>query len=213
VEPSKARLVAVRVPREPVGAVIVLHGGGSRPGSMRVSPAQLSVVRMIPVARAIARAGGGRLAVYRLLNSFRGWDSRHTPVQDAEWALCEVRDRLGAVPVCLVGHSMGGRAAVLTAGHSAVVGVVALAAWVRQDDAVDPAGTPLLFVHGSIDRVAPLGRVVALARRLNRVTRVRVEVVEGGKHAMLTGHRQFTAACTAFVTEVLPVPSPADRRR
>ncbi|WP_438949092.1 LLM class flavin-dependent oxidoreductase, partial [Streptomyces harbinensis] len=37
--------------------------------------------------------------------------------------------RLGPVPVVLVGHSMGGRAALRAAGHPAVTGVVALAPW------------------------------------------------------------------------------------
>ncbi len=37
-----------------------------------------------------------RLAVFRLLNSRRGWDTRHTPVHDARWALDQVAERLGA---------------------------------------------------------------------------------------------------------------------
>ena len=67
------RLIDVAVPSEPAGAVIVLHGGASRRESMMVSPTQLSVLRMIPIAKRIARAGRGRLAVSRLLNSRRGW--------------------------------------------------------------------------------------------------------------------------------------------
>jgi len=74
-----ARLVPVRTPRDPEGVVIVLHGGASRGDRMMVSPAQLSVLRMVPVARRIARAGRSRLAVHRLLNSHRGWDSQTTP--------------------------------------------------------------------------------------------------------------------------------------
>ena len=53
----------------------MLHGGGSRRGNMMVSPTQLSVLRMIPIATRIVHAGHGRLAVFRLLNSVRGWDS------------------------------------------------------------------------------------------------------------------------------------------
>ena len=76
-------VVAVQAGRDPRaarprGVVLVLHGGAGR-GSRRVSPAQLSVLRMVPVAGRIARAGTGRLAVYRLLNSHRGWDSRRRP--------------------------------------------------------------------------------------------------------------------------------------
>ena len=38
--------------------MLVLHGGASRRAGMMVSPTQLSVLRMIPIARRIARAGG-----------------------------------------------------------------------------------------------------------------------------------------------------------
>jgi hypothetical protein len=48
---------------------------------------------MVPVARRVARDGG--LAVYRLLNSRRGWDATHTPVQDVRWALEQIRESLG----------------------------------------------------------------------------------------------------------------------
>jgi hypothetical protein len=68
----EARLIATSVPKDPEGVVLVLHGGGSRRRRMMVSPAQLSVLRMVPIARRAARAGKGRLAVYRLLNSVRG---------------------------------------------------------------------------------------------------------------------------------------------
>jgi hypothetical protein len=103
------RLIEVSVPRNPEAAALVLHGGASRRENMMVSPTQLSVLRMIPIARRIARAGKGRIAVYRLLNSRRGWDTRHTPVHDANWAL----DQMPDLPTCLVGHSLGGRAAIL----------------------------------------------------------------------------------------------------
>ena len=66
------KLIDVARPDRPAGAVLVLHGGASRRENMMVSPTQLSVLRMIPIARSIARAGRGRLAVFRLLNSRRG---------------------------------------------------------------------------------------------------------------------------------------------
>lgn len=67
----------------------------------------------------IARAGRGRLAVFRLLNSIRGRDTRRTPLDDVAWALAELGERRGdELPVCLVGHSLGGRAAILSAGRA-----------------------------------------------------------------------------------------------
>ena len=84
------RLLPVGTARQARGVVLVLHGGASRRENMAVSPAQLSVLRTIPIARRIAREGGGELAVFRLLNSRRGWATEHTPVDDVRWALEQI---------------------------------------------------------------------------------------------------------------------------
>jgi alpha-beta hydrolase superfamily lysophospholipase len=192
---ASARLIDVAIPAEPEGIVLLLHGGGSRGAPVRVSPTQLSVLRMIPIAQRVARAGRGRLAVLRLLNTWRGWDSSHTPVSDLAWALGQLEDRFGpGLPVCLIGHSLGGRAALLAAGDPRVRGVVALAPWVYPDDAPrgpDVAGTPVLIIHGEEDRVASMARSRALADRLEQRTDVSFVSVPGGKHAMLTHRDAF----------------------
>ena len=133
---TSPRLIAVREPDHPDAAVIVLHGGAQRRERTMVSPSQLSVVRMIPIAKRIARAGQGRLAVYRLLNSWRGWDSEHTPLDDAAWAMRQVHERHPGLPFGLVGHSLGGRAALLAAAADDVRCVVALNPWVYPSDGV-----------------------------------------------------------------------------
>ena len=139
VRPVTARLITTR--DVVIGRVVlVLHGGAARPGQAMVSPAQLSVLRMIPVARRIARAGRGRSAVHRLLNSSRGWETSHTPVMDAAWALGELRERYGERPVALVGHSLGGRAALLAGDQPDVRAVVALNPWLYGDESVDLRG-------------------------------------------------------------------------
>ena len=186
------KLIDVHVPGDAQGAVLVLHGGAARRGDMRVSPTQLSVLRMIPIAKRIARAGRDRLAVYRLLNSRRGWDAHHTPVDDARWALRQ----LDGLPVCLVGHSLGGRAAILAAPqvHSAV----ALNPWVYPDDG-RRSDSEVLIVHGDQDRVARPERALAVARRIG----ARVEIVEGGKHAMLARHEAFSGAAADFAVQTL----------
>ena len=203
------KLIETARPADAAGAVIVLHGGASRRENMMVSPAQLSVLRMIPIARRIARAGRGRLAVFRLLNSRRGWDTHHTPVRDVAWALERVGELLDpSLPVCLVGHSLGGRAALMAAGAPQVRGAVALAPWVLPtDDPPELDGGPLLIVHGDGDRVASPQRSAALAERLRRRGQpVEFVVVPGGKHAMLSHHREFTGPAARFATEVLRVP-------
>ena len=59
-------------PAGPAGVVLMLHGGASRRANVMVSPAQLSVLLMIPIARRIARIAPQRLAVFRVLNPRRG---------------------------------------------------------------------------------------------------------------------------------------------
>ena len=202
---TQPKLIEVTAPKRPTGAVLVLHGGASRRGEAMVSPTQLSVLRMIPIAARIARAGKGRLAVFRLLNSVRGWDSKHTPVDDARWAMGEVSDRFGTdVKVCLVGHSLGGRAALLAAGEPTVRSAVALAPWVYPGDApTGLAGREILIVHGSQDRIAPPANSAAVARAIARTTSVGYITVAGGKHAMLKHHRTFDGLAAQFAVATL----------
>lgn len=200
---AQPRLVPVSTPRSPEAAVLVLHGGASRGDRMMVSPTQLSVVRMIPTARAVARAGRGRLAVYRLLNSYRGWDAEHTPVADSAWAMAQVREQLGELPFGLVGHSLGGRAALLAGELEGVESVVALNPWVYPTDTADLTGRRVLIVHGTSDRIASIGRAENVARYLSRTAEVEFVRVAGGKHAMLRHAREFDGRAAAFTAEAL----------
>jgi dienelactone hydrolase len=168
-----------------------------------VSPTQLSVLRMIPVAHRIASAGVGRLAVFRLLNSYRGWDASHTPLDDVAWALGQVRERFGHLPACLVGHSLGGRAALLAGGAEEVRSVVALNPWVYPTDAPDLSGRRVLFVHGTADRIADPGRAEAVARRIGRTADVEFVAVPEGRHAMLRHGSAFERAAADFATATL----------
>lgn len=186
------RLLIVREPRGAQAAVVVLHGGASRGDDAVVSPVQPSVLRMVPIAWYLARRGRGRHAVYRLLNSGRGWGSGRSPVDDARWAVDEVCARLApGTPVVLVGHSLGGRAALLAADHPAVRGVVALNAWVLPSDVVQVRDRRVLLVHGTDDRIASPERALALAERLRKATDVSFVAVRRARHAMLRRHRVF----------------------
>lgn len=200
---TAARLVPVRTPSAPEGVVVVLHGGASRGQQVAVSPTQLSVLRMVPVALRIAHAGGSRLAVHRLLNSHRGWETSATPVTDVAWALDRVADQHGDVPVALVGHSLGGRAALMAGDHPRVASVVALNPWVLPTDRVDLAGRRVLVVHGTDDRVAAPSRSAELVRRLSTSTSVGYISVAGARHAMLRHGRTFEAYAAEFVTATL----------
>jgi dienelactone hydrolase len=203
------RLIDVATPEDPSGVALVLHGGASRRDDPMVSPTQLSVLRMVPIASRIARATRGGVAVYRLLNSRRGWDTEHTPVQDVAWAMAQIAERHGdARPTCLVGHSLGGRAALLSAGRPEVTGVCALAPWVYPSDLPDGLdGQRILIVHGDRDRVADPDRSAQLARRISRQANERARVayvtVSGGKHSMLHRHRVFDGLAAEFAATIL----------
>ena len=195
------RLIETAAPQDPAGAVLVLHGGASRRGEAAVSPTQLSVVRMIPIAARVARESGGRLAVFRLLNTHRGWDSQHTPVQDVQWALEQMRQRFGdQLPIALIGHSLGGRAALLSAGAEGVRSVVALAPWVYPNDAtgLDATGRRILFVHGARDRVAKASSSAAVAATMSRTAEVGFVTITDGKHAMLRHGSEFERLASDF---------------
>ena len=198
-----ARLMTTRAPRSPEGLVLVLHGGAARRDRPAVSPTQLSVLRMVPIARRLARAGRGRLDVVRLLNSVRGWDTRHTPVEDVRWALEQLGSDYEGLPTCLVGHSLGGRAALLAGDRPEVSSVVALNPWVRPEDRVDLSGRQVLVVHGTEDRVADPGRSAAMTKALARTTQAGYLRVTGGEHAMLRHRSVFEGAATDFVRATL----------
>jgi alpha-beta hydrolase superfamily lysophospholipase len=195
--------VPVHEPRSADGVVLVLHGGASRGDGVRVSPTQLSVIRMIATARACARVSRGRLAVYRLLNTYRGWDTTHTPVADCDWAIEEVATRFPGAPVGLVGHSLGGRAALVAGDNAAVRSVAVLNPWLYPADDPDLSGRPVLFVHGGRDRVASIDKAEAVARRVARRTSVGFIRIPDGKHAMLRHGSAYDRYAASFTAAVL----------
>jgi alpha-beta hydrolase superfamily lysophospholipase len=195
------------VPDDPLGVVLVLHGGAER-GRMPVAWWRLPVLRMAPFATVITRRARDDLAVLRLKNRVRGWNgSRQDPVHDARWALDRIRRTLPGVPIVLVGHSMGGRVALRLCGEPGVAGVVALAPWVESDVRQPRPGIPVLLVHGSADRITDPRRTAILAKRLSDngvdVTHV---VVEGGNHAMLRDPARWHDTVADFVSDVLLAP-------
>jgi alpha-beta hydrolase superfamily lysophospholipase len=182
--------------------VLVMHGGASRGAGVRVSPTQLSVLRMVPTARAVAGASK-HLAVYRLLNTYRGWDESRTPVQDADAAIAVLQERHPDLPVGLVGHSLGGRAALETGDSEHVRSVVALNPWVYPTDDFDLSGRRVLVVHGGQDRIASPQRSEQVVRRVARRTSVGLVWIPEGKHAMLRHGGEFDRCAAEFTAAVL----------
>ncbi|OLR94075.1 alpha/beta hydrolase [Actinokineospora bangkokensis] len=188
------------------GAVLVLHGGRERSRG-RVTPLQLAHLRMVPFARDLHRHGARRgVAVHLLQNRYRGWNAPDLdPVQDARWALAELRRLHGRVPVVLVGHSMGGRVALRVADDDDVVAVVGLAPWCEPGEPVTHvAGRALLIAHGDRDRTTDPRLSLDFARRARAVTdRVVRFDVAGDGHAMLRRAGRWTRLTTDFALGAL----------
>jgi predicted esterase len=201
-----AALAPRRVPAEPRAAVLFLHGG--RADSTAASrPWHLAALRMKPFVRATAAAlADTSVALAEVRYRVRGWNGAAADaLRDTERALGELTDLVGEVPVVLVGHSMGGRAALAAAGAPQVRGVLALAPWCPPDEpAAHLRGTHVVLLHGDRDRVTDPGESVAYADRAREAgAEVDLRIVPGGDHAMLrdsaTWHRTATAAVLSLL--------------
>ena len=148
-----AELVRTWSAPRPRGVVLLLHGA-SRPGPTPAARWGPSALRMMPIAAATILTGLGRVTVLRLIRGSRGWTSgSSSAVGDTRWALEQIRQRYPNVPVALVGHSMGARAALHVADDPAVTVVIGLAPWItRSEPARLTAGQRVILLHGLSDR-------------------------------------------------------------
>ncbi|MEU6737539.1 alpha/beta fold hydrolase [Streptomyces physcomitrii] len=181
-------LVLWQQPAAPRAAVLVLHGGRAE-GRQTSRPWHTPGLRMRPLGGAAARRMPAEdLLVGRVRYRFRGWNGADAdPLRDARQALDELQALSGEVPVVLLGHSMGGRAALHAAGHPAVVGVVALAPWCPPEDPViQLRGRTTVILHGERDRVTDPALSRALAYRARAEgARAGVLLLRESDHAML----------------------------
>ena len=199
--------------QERVSAVALVLHGGSATSRQRTSRMQLSYLRMVPFARDLYRkAGADGLAVWLLRYRFRGWNAPELDaVQDARWALAEIRSRHPEVPVALVGHSLGGRVVLRVADDAAVRSVCALAPWTEPDEPVTQlTGRTVLIAHGDRERWTDPKLSYEYAVRAKQVTdRVCRFDVHGDTHAMLRRASEWTALVRGFVLgslEFAPMP-------
>ncbi|MCX5387376.1 alpha/beta fold hydrolase [Streptomyces sp. NBC_00083] len=167
-------------------AVITLHGG--RADSYQASrPWHLAALRMRPVLRAAASAVRlDETVLGQVRYRHRGWN-QEDPLQDACHALGELGELAGPVPVVLIGHSMGGRAALRAAAHPNVSGVVALAPWLPADEPTEHLrGKRAVVLHGDRDTVTSADASVDYVRRA-RAAQARADIVliRGSDHAMV----------------------------
>ena len=194
------------------GIVLVAHGGQVS-SSAPTSALQPAVLRMIPIGAAIRHALRGSGAVVRRPRfRVRGWNGAQvSPVGDLNRELNAIAAEFGPVPVVLVGHSMGARAAVRAAGHPAVSAVAGLAPWLPPGEpVVQLAGRTVLLAHGTSDGITSPAETWAFAKRARKVADVAIVEVRGADHAMLRRARLWHAIAAEFVRAAVGLP-PADR--
>jgi pimeloyl-ACP methyl ester carboxylesterase len=147
--------ISVFAPAGPAKAFVLVLPGGKQRDHRPLSRYALAALRMRPFVHSIRRrVPDSAVALVRYRH--RGWNDAD-PVDDVGFAYRTMRERYGPLPGILVGHSMGGRAALRAAGLPDVRGVVALAPWIPNGEPVAQlAGRTVVLLHGSRDlRTSP----------------------------------------------------------
>jgi len=203
------RLTTTPFPEDPDGIVVMLHGGAER-GDQPVGNYSLALRRTRRMFDSISGelvAGGAAVAMLRF--SFKGWTARPgaepSPVRDTRRAVAALHEEHPHLPIVLLGHSMGARAAAWAADSPGVGGVVGLAPWFPADDPVDAlAGKQLVAAHGSRDRITSAR---ASRRYVDRAAAVAEEArfVDMGAlgHYMLTGADRWNQVAVAECRGIL----------
>lgn len=182
--------------------VLVLHGGRAH-SHARAHRLRLAYLRMLALGRMLTGAGREHgVGVWMVRYRYRGWNGvAMDGLWDAEEALRHARQLHPTVPVVLLGHSMGARAALRAAGHPAVRAICGLAPWLEPTDPVEQLfDRTVLIVHGDQDRVTDprmsYSYAVSAKAITNRVCRFEVH---GDGHAMLRRRQDWRALVRRFV--------------
>ncbi|GAA6525072.1 alpha/beta hydrolase [Intrasporangium sp. DVR] len=183
------------------GAVALVMHGGAVDGREPNHPWSHNVARLVPFARALRKVPGP-LAVARLRFRYRGWNGAEaSPVEDARWALAQIRADYPDASIGLVGHSMGGRAALSVSDEDNVRLVVGLSTWIERGDRVPRDGQKTVLIHGDRDRITPLSAsrwvVEGLLADGHDATLIRVA---RGDHAMLVRAGLWSALVVDIVS-------------
>nr|WP_241176048.1 alpha/beta fold hydrolase [Modestobacter sp. KNN46-3] len=134
-----------------------------------------------------------------------GWNGEAADAyQDVRWAIGQLREQHGTdVPIVLVGHSMGGRAALRAGGEPSVTAVCALAPWTPPGEPVmHLGGQTVVILHGRGDRWVPPRLSAEFAVRARRAhARVARFTIVGG-HGMVRRSQRWHRFARDVVLEV-----------
>jgi dienelactone hydrolase len=195
---TRPRLDLVADPPGSRDLVVVAHGGQEHsleePHDWRHA-----ILRMWPFAAAARQAApDAQVALVRY--RYRGWNG------DQAHAAADMLQLLDAVPdhiarILLIGHSMGGRAAIATAGHRRVVGVLALAPWLPVDEPMRRLHDRLVVLaHGDLDHTVDPRLTAEFARNVRRAgVPVALFSADDEAHALLRRHGDWDELVRRFV--------------
>jgi dienelactone hydrolase len=149
----------------------------------------LSLVRMRAIEQFVADSTAGQgVSTYLVRYRVAGWNGMAADAYaDVCWGLDRIRAEHGAeVPIVVVGHSMGGRAALRAGGDEQVSAVCALAPWTPPGEPVAHLrGQTVAILHGRGDRWVPASLSAEFAGRAQEAgARVARFTVAGG-HSMV----------------------------
>jgi pimeloyl-ACP methyl ester carboxylesterase len=187
-------------PADAKAVALVMHGGAAQGRELNYAWSH-NVARLVPFAWSLAWSVPGPLAVARLRFGVRGWNgAERSPVSDACWALEQIRERYPDRPIAVVGHSMGGRAALHIADEQDVDLLVGLATWVDPGDPLPANGVRSVFIHSDRDRITSIAgprRAVETLRGEGKDASL-IRVAESD-HAMLRRAGTWTALVSETV--------------
>jgi predicted esterase len=172
------------------GIALFCHGGTAT----SVAPprdAALSLVRMRAFEQFV-RAGSADRGISTQLLRYRvaGWNGAAADAyNDVRWAIEQLRaDHGPQVPIVLVGHSMGGRAALRAGGDPQVAAVCALAPWTPPGEPVDHLREQTVAIlHGRGDRWVPARLSADFALRARGAGAHVARFTTAGGHSMVRG--------------------------
>ena len=176
------------------GIAVFCHGGTAT----SVEPPReqaLSLVRMRAFEQFVRRSARDRGLTTQLLRyRFAGWNGTAADAfTDVRWTIEQIRDEHGpTVPIVLVGHSMGGRAALRAGGDPQVAAVCALAPWTPPDEPVDHLrDQTVAILHGRADRWVPASLSAHFALRAREAGARVARFTTAGGHSMLRGSMRW----------------------